>query len=36
MKSSFTLLKGRDKLLKQDSIFKPICEILNWEFIPSI
>jgi hypothetical protein len=32
----FALLKGRDKLFKQDSIFKKICEELHWEFLPSI
>ena len=32
---SFSLLKGRDKLQKQDDIFKKICESLDWEFIPS-
>jgi hypothetical protein len=31
----FTLLKGRDKLEKQDQIFKKICGDLDWEFIPS-
>lgn len=33
---SFILLKGRDKLAKQDDIFKLICNTLNWEFIPSV
>tara|TARA_B110000008_G_C16953332_1_gene557172 strand:- start:813 stop:1964 length:1152 start_codon:yes stop_codon:yes gene_type:complete len=33
---SFTLLKGRDKLTKQDEIFKKICEELDWEFLPSV
>eukprot|EP00965_Chrysotila_dentata_P181973 6008794-Pleurochrysis_carterae.AAC.2 len=33
---SCSLLKGRDKLQKQDEIFKGICEELDWEFIPSI
>ena len=32
----FSLLKGRDKLFKQDTIFKKICEELKWEFLPSI
>ena len=32
----FRLLKGREKLYKQDQIFKKICEDLKWEFIPSI
>lgn len=31
----FSLLKGRDKLEKQDQIFKKICGDLDWEFIPS-
>ena len=33
---SFTLLKGRDKLARQDDIFKKICAELSWEFVPSI
>lgn len=32
----FRLLKGREKLHKQDVIFEKICEDLNWQFIPSI
>lgn len=32
----FSLLKGRDKLFKQDVIFADICRILNWQFIPSV
>ena len=32
----FVLLKGKDKLYKQDVIFKKICKDLNWEFIPSV
>ncbi len=32
----FALLKGRDKLFKQDVIFHKICDELNWEFLPSI
>ena len=32
----FTLLKGKDKLLRQDQIFKAICEDLQWEFVPSL
>ena len=31
----FTLLKGVDKLYKQDVIYKKICEELDWQFIPS-
>ena len=33
---NFTLLKGRDKLLKQDAIFSKICEELDWEYVPSL
>lgn len=33
---SFTLLKGRDKLQRQDEIFKLICEELDWDFVPSV
>ena len=33
---SFTLLKGRDKLARQDDIFKKICEELDWDFIASV
>jgi hypothetical protein len=32
----FTLLKGPDKLKKQDMIFEKICKDLDWEFIPSV
>ena len=32
----FRLLKGREKLHKQDQIFEKICKELEWEFIPSI
>lgn len=32
---SFILLKGKDKLQKQDMIFEKICSTLGWEFIPS-
>jgi hypothetical protein len=35
-KHCFTLLKSTDKLRLQDKIWKGICEILNWEYIPSI
>jgi hypothetical protein len=31
-----SLLKGKDKLLRQDAIYKSICQQLNWQFIPSI
>ena len=34
--SCFTLLKGKDKLQKQDQIFKSICEDLRWEWIPTL
>lgn len=33
---SFQLLKGRDKLARQDDIFKKCCEELQWEFVPSV
>ena len=33
---SFSLLKGRDKLAKQDEIFKKICQDLSWTFVPSV
>ena len=29
-------LKGREKLIRQDSIYRGICEELNWQFIPSL
>lgn len=32
----FSLLKGPDKLKKQDIIFQKICKDLDWEFIPSV
>ena len=31
----FMLLKGVEKLRKQDAIFSNICEELDWQFIPS-
>ena len=34
--SAVGLLKSRDKLHIQDTIWKKICEELDWEFIPSI
>ncbi|AXN90978.1 putative VLTF-3-like late transcription factor [Namao virus] len=34
--SFFPLLKSRDKLEEQDSIWKKICEYKNFQFIPSI
>ena len=36
LKSSFPLLKSREKLHEQDKIWKQICKILKWEFIRSI
>ena len=35
-KSNFSLLKGKDKLFKQDVIWRGICADLNWEFIASV
>lgn len=35
-KKCFTLLKSIDKLRVQDKIWNGICEILDWEYIPSI
>lgn len=32
----FPLLKSREKLYEQDLIWKKMCEILGWDFIPSI
>lgn len=32
----FPLLKSRQKLKKQDDIWQEMCEILRWEFIPSV
>ena len=32
----FQLLKGRDKLVKQDMIFRKICAELDWSFVASI
>jgi ribosomal protein S27AE len=34
-KKYFNLFKGTDNLKKQDVLFKKICNILKWEFIPS-
>lgn len=34
--SSFQLLKGRDKLSKQDAIWAHICQQLGWTFFPSV
>jgi hypothetical protein len=30
------LLKDREKLIDQDSIWSKICQDLNWEFIPNV
>ena len=35
MLDSLILLKGREKLQRQDAIFKPMCAELGWKFIPS-
>lgn len=32
----FRLLKSREKLFAQDKVWKAICEIKEWEFIPSL
>jgi hypothetical protein len=32
----FPLLKSKEKLLKQDLIWKEICKELKWEFIPTV
>jgi hypothetical protein len=32
----FPLLKSKEKLYQQDSIWKLICSDLRWEFIPTI
>ena len=34
--SCFSLLKGKDKLAKQDAIWKKICDHLGWRFFPSV
>lgn len=31
-----TLLKGKDKLMKQDAIYRECCKELDWTFIPSL
>ena len=31
-----SLLKGKDKLMRQDVIYKGICQQLNWQYLPSI
>ena len=35
-KQCFSLLKGRDKLFRQDQLWKAICNHLDWKFVPSI
>ena len=30
------MLKDREKIIEQDSIWKKICEYLDWEFVPTI
>ncbi len=32
----FSLLKGVDKLQRQDAIWRRICETLDWQFVPSV
>ena len=32
----FPLLKSQEKLYAQDMIWKGICKILRWQFIPSV
>ena len=32
----FPLLKSREKLYQQDCIWKKMCKVLKWEYIPSI
>lgn len=32
----FPMLKDREKRIEQDTIWKQICEELNWEFIPTV
>jgi hypothetical protein len=36
LKKCFTLLKSREKLIAQDTIWKDICKILDWKFYPSV
>lgn len=35
-KQCFSLLKGRDKLYRQDCLWKEICNYLGWTYTPSI
>ena len=32
----FPMLKDREKMMEQDSIWKQICQELNWEFVSTI
>ena len=34
--SCFQLLKSREKLYQQDSIWKDICEDMSWQYIPTV
>jgi hypothetical protein len=34
--SEIPMLKDREKLIEQDSVWKKICEELDWEFIPTV
>jgi len=34
--STFSLLKGKEKLSRQDEIWRSICEENDWEFIPTV
>lgn len=34
--SEIPMLKDRDKLMEQDEIWKKMCQILDWEYIPTI
>jgi len=34
--TNFSLLKGRDKLQRQDAIWKKICQSLDWEYFASV
>jgi hypothetical protein len=33
--SYFPMLKDREKIIEQDEIWKKICNLLNWEYIPT-
>jgi hypothetical protein len=34
--NEITMLKDREKLIEQDDIWKKMCGVLNWDFIPTI